>query len=95
MKQLTGTFTATGPGCTITAGAVGNTCATPATIVNRVAFPDADYIVSACSVVGASGANVVSTISRPIQGTQFTVYETALSATATGGGAIHCSVTHR
>jgi hypothetical protein len=95
MKQLTGTFTATGPGCTLTAGAVGNTCATPATIVNQFAFPDADYVVSACSVVGASGANVVSTIDRPSQGTQFTVYETALSATATGGGTIHCSVTHR
>ena len=95
MKQLSGTFTATGPGCTIAPGAVGNTCATPATIVNQFTFPDADYIVTACSVVGASGPNVVSTINRPSLGTQFTVYETALSATATGGGTIHCSVTHR
>lgn len=94
-KQLTGTFTATGPGCTIAAGAVGNTCATPAAIVNQFAFPDADYIVSACSVVGASGASVVSTIDRPHLGTQFTVYETALSATSTGGGTIHCSVSHQ
>jgi hypothetical protein len=93
-RQLTGTFTATGPGCTITPGAIGNTCTTPATIVNQFPFADANYIVSACSVVGASGATVVSAISPPKQGTQFTVYETALTNSATGGGTINCSVTH-
>jgi hypothetical protein len=95
VMQLTGTFTATGPGCTIAAGAVGNTCAKPATIVNQFPFPDANYTVTACSVVGASGASVVSVIDRPSLGAQFAVYETALTTTATGGGIINCSVTHR
>jgi len=93
-KQLTGTFTASGPGCSIAPGAVGNTCSVPATIVNQFAFPDADYVISSCAVVGGAGANVVSRIDPPADGKQFTVYETALSNSAQGGGRIECSVTH-
>jgi parallel beta-helix repeat protein len=94
-SQVTGTFVASGPGCTISSGAIGNTCATAATIVNPIPFADASYHVAGCSVVGAQGINVASVVSPPTTGGEFPVYETALSNTATGGGTIYCTVVHQ
>jgi parallel beta-helix repeat protein len=93
-SQVTGTFVASGPGCTITAGAIGNTCATAATMVNPIPFADASYNVAGCSVVGAQGVTVATVVSPPTAGGEFRVSETALSNTATGGGTIYCTVVH-
>jgi N-dimethylarginine dimethylaminohydrolase len=90
--QVTGTYVASGSGCTITAGAVGNACS--ATIHNLVAFPDANYQVTGCSVVGASDHVIVSSVAAPSNGAAFAVAEVALDATATGGGTINCTVVH-
>jgi hypothetical protein len=90
--QVTGTYVASGSGCSITAGALGNSCS--ATVHNRVAFPDANYQVTGCAVVGASDHVVVSTVAAPSNGAAFSVAEIALNATATGGGTINCTVVH-
>jgi hypothetical protein len=92
--QVTGTFVATGTGCTITAGAVGNSCG-PITVTNPVNFKNTAYKISGCSIVGASGANVISVVDPPRLGQQFTVYEAALSATAAGGGTVNCQVSEQ
>jgi parallel beta-helix repeat protein len=93
-SQVTGTFVASGPGCRITAGAIGNTCATAATMVNPIPFADASYSVAGCSVVGGQGINVATVVTPPTAGGEFRVSETALSNTATGGGTIYCTVVH-
>ena len=90
--QVTGTYVASGAGCSITAGAVGNSCS--ATIHNPVAFPDAYYQVTGCSVVGATDHVIVSTVAAPNSGATFAVAEVAMDATATGGGTINCTVVH-
>jgi hypothetical protein len=90
--QLTGTFTATGSGCPISPGAVGNSCL--ATIVNPIPFGNLAYKVTGCAVTGAGGAVVISTVSSATATGQFQVAETAMSATATGGGTIACTVVH-
>jgi hypothetical protein len=89
--QIGGIRTAGGAGCTITPGAVGNSCT--ATITNSVSMLTTNYQVIGCSVVGASGMVSVSQLAAAISSpTSFSVAETALSATATGGGKINCSV---
>ena len=90
--QLTGTFTATGPGCSISPGAIGNSCL--ATIANRIPFGNLAYKVAGCAVTGASGVVVISTVSSATATGQFPVTETAMSNTATGGGTIACTVVH-
>jgi hypothetical protein len=90
--QLTGTFTATGSGCSISPGAIGNSCL--ATVVNPIPFGNLAYKVTGCAVTGATGAVVISTVSSATATGQFPVSETAMSTTATGGGTIACTVVH-
>jgi hypothetical protein len=90
--QLTGTFTASGAGCTISAGAVGNHCT--ATIPTPFNMFDSDFKVHGCEVTGANGVTTIGGVMTPVSSKNFTVYETALSTTSTGGGTISCEVTH-
>ena len=90
--QLTGTFAATGPGCTISPGAIGNSCV--ATVVNPIPFGNLAYKVTGCAVTGANGVVVISGVSNARATGQFPVTETALSSTTTGGGTIACTVVH-
>lgn len=85
--------TMSGPGCSVGAGAIGNSCT--AIITNSPTFADAGYQVSGCSIVGATGgAATVGIVSTPSIGGQFPVQEVGLSTTATTGGTIYCTVTH-
>src|ERR1700761_967849 len=90
--QRTGTYTASGSGCTITAGAVGNYC--KATIPTPFKMFDGDFKVHGCEVTGANGVTTIGGVTGSVSSKSFTVYETALSTTSTGGGTISCEVTH-
>jgi hypothetical protein len=90
--QLSGTFYATGSGCTIGGGAIGNTCG-PVTITNQFSFGDTNWRVVGCSLVGGSGPASVSAIASPTNGGTFSVAEYALTTAAVSGGTINCQVT--
>ncbi len=90
--QATGIYVASGSGCSITAGAIGNACS--ATIHNAVPFSDTNYQVAGCSVVGAPGHVAVSMVDAPSNVDNFAVTEVAMDTTAKGGGTIHCTVVH-
>jgi hypothetical protein len=90
--QLTGTFVATGTGCTYAAG-IGNNCAV--TMTNPFAFADTNYKVSGCTVTGGTGLNGVTQAAAPSQGNIFPVYEVGLNTAGAGGGTIYCTVVHQ
>ena len=91
LAQITGTFTASGAGCTFSAGATGNHCT--ANIRTPFNMFDTGFKVHGCTVTGASGVTTIGGVMPPASPTSFSVFETALSTTATGGGTITCEVT--
>jgi hypothetical protein len=90
--QLTGTQVGAAAGCTITAGAVGNQCG-PVTVTWPQPFGDSFYNITSCVVQSGKGNNTVSQ-AAVTNTSAMTVYEVALSITATGGGTIVCSASH-
>lgn len=91
--QLIGTFTATGSGCPISGGAIGDTCAV--TMTNQLPFADTAYIVTGCSITGPSNPAHMGYITTPSLGTQFSVAEVADSTSAVSGGSVACTVVHK
>jgi hypothetical protein len=84
---------ATGPGCTIEAGGIGNDCV--ATIALVAHEPDTNYKVLGCTVYNPTGGNTTSASQvRGLTTTSFQVVEVALSPAGTGGGTINCIVAH-
>ena len=92
LAQITGTFPASGAGCTFSAGAVGNHCI--ATIPTPFNMFDSGFMVHGCTITGANGVVAVGGVVTPSSPKSFSVYETALSTAATGGGTISCEITH-
>jgi hypothetical protein len=92
LSQITGTFEASGAGCTFSPGAIGNHCV--ATIRTPFNMFDLGFRVHGCTVTGANGVTTIGGVVPPASPNSFSVYETALSTTATGGGTISCEVTH-
>lgn len=93
MVNGAGLQVATGAGCAITAGAIGNKCLQTLTL-NPVE-PDSTYTVIGCSVTNPSVSQSV-TMGAPGSFTTstFQVPEIALDAATTGGGTINCLVIH-
>lgn len=91
--QITGSWVATGTGCTFTAGTAGQGCAVA--MVIPVAMIDLNYEVTGCTVYGATTKNYISMVGPFTVSMQFPVTETATDAFSTGGGIIKCSVVHR
>lgn len=93
--QVTGDFTWTGSGCSISAGAIGNNCATTiAPPSGQPAFLDANYQIKGCSITGASNPATIGFISTPTLGGTVAINEYALSTFAVSGGTIKCDVYH-
>lgn len=90
--QATGYYNATGNGCSISGGAVGGICT--ATISLPTTFPDTNYRVLSCQVVGASSYATVSTVGSEAPN-QFTLAEVSLTTGAVSGGNINCLVYHQ
>lgn len=86
--QWIGTQQATVSGCTISSGAIGNTCN------NTITFPTAlhntNYLPQ-CQAVGGSGLWTVGQVNT-LTDTTFIVPSVAMTTSATGGGSISCSV---
>jgi hypothetical protein len=84
---------ATGAGCTISAGAIGNKC--NATLSLPIVEPDTSYVVTGCSVTSppVTGGVVAGAVAS-LTTSNFVVTEVALDTTSTGGGTINCLVTH-
>jgi hypothetical protein len=81
----------TAPGCTITPGAIGNSCLT-----SNIFFPVDENDSNArivCTLEGGSGVNTLGNIAG-ISHSAFVINEIAMSTTATGGGTITCMVGH-
>lgn len=77
-------------GCTITAGAVGNSCE----VQVALSIPEPDlFYGTTCAVTDPLGITSVGSIHNRTL-TTFQVWMTALSTTATGGGVVVCHVTH-
>lgn len=91
--QLTGSFTATGTGCSITGGAIGDTCSV--TMNNQIPFGDTAYIVTGCSITAPSNPAHMGYVTTPTLGTQFAVAEVADSTSAVSGGTVACTVVHK
>jgi hypothetical protein len=91
--QLTGTETVVQAGCTISAGAVGNTCNNAITFstAGGQAQTNTTYR-TLCTAAGGSGLWTVGNANTPTT-TTVIVPSVALSASATGGGTIACTVT--
>jgi hypothetical protein len=87
----TGLQLTSGPGCSITAGAIGNSC-TSANIFFPDGYSDANA-VPVCSLIGGNGINVLGEITA-IGDYSFIISEVAMSTTSTGGGTIKCIVSH-
>lgn len=87
----TGLQSVAATGCTITAGAIGNTCNTTVTL--PVAQADTLYLV-VCTANGGSGLWTVGN-ANTLTTTTFVVPSAALSTTATGGGTVVCTITHQ
>jgi hypothetical protein len=86
----TGFQIAVADGCTISNGAIGNSCNT--TVALPVAEPDDRYTVS-CGATGGLGLWTVGNVNTRMP-TSFVVPSIAMSDTATGGGTIQCTVVH-
>jgi hypothetical protein len=92
-SQWTGTQTVSASGCSITAGAIGNSCLTTLMFPTTLQPADTSYHVTGCSITGASvGPDAIGDIVSPST-TSFEVRSIAMSATANGGGTIACTVT--
>lgn len=91
--QTTGQQTATGSGCSITAGAIGNDCVATITLSNAYHAGDSAYNVIGCQLAGAS-TNATIGVAANLTATTFTVVETALTTSAVTGGNIACQVFH-
>jgi hypothetical protein len=93
-SQVTGTFTATGSGCSIASSTVGTLCASAITMSLPVAFADTNYNVTSCALSGASGAASPTLIGGSKTTTTFTVDEVSQTTGAVSGGNIYCTVVH-
>lgn len=93
-SQLTGTQTVSKLGCTISAGAIGNTCDNTIVIASSggIAYPDTNYNI-VCQGGGGTGLWTLGNQNTATT-TQFVVPSVALSTTATGGGVVECILTH-
>lgn len=92
LSNSTGFQVTSTAGCTITTGAIGNTC--NVTVTLPVTEPDTLYTVRGCEVTGASVGPVVMADISSKSTTTFVVPEVALSTTASGGGTVVCQVSH-
>jgi hypothetical protein len=81
----------TGPGCSIRAGAIGNSCLS-STITFPVEETDSNAKV-VCTLTGGHGVNVLGNLTA-LNHSGFAIEEIAMSATAAGGGTISCMVGH-
>jgi hypothetical protein len=90
-SQFTGTQTVAAAGCTISAGAIGNSCSNTITFSTAGGQPmfNTSYRFT-CTASGGSGAWTVGN-GVPTD-TTLTIPSVALSATSTGGGYIACSL---
>jgi hypothetical protein len=91
--QTTGLNTATGPGCSITAGAIGGVCVATITLSYSYHTGDTGYNIIGCQLAGAS-TNATVGVAANLTNSTFTVVETALTASAVTGGNIYCQVFH-
>lgn len=83
---------ASGAGCAITAGAIGNLCT--GTMTLPVTEPDTSYKVTGCTIIGASnGSQTIGGVGA-LTTTTFAFTQIALSTTNVGGGTVQCLVIH-
>lgn len=78
-----------GSACTITAGAIGNSCTTTISLVP--AQPDTKYVVSGCSAVGTSQNVSLGNIGT-LGTSSFVAVLSATTTSGSSGGTINCSV---
>lgn len=86
----------TGPGCSYTVGAIGNSCNVDLTL--PVVQLDTNYQITGCQVANTTfatftGSPVVSSVLTQTV-TTVTVTISSLSITGTGGGTVSCLLTH-